>query len=174
MNNTNLLNTNFFRGCPRDHEDGDIAALEEQTVMRPGVHSSNNTNSQDRAPRDGLGTLLLCETITEPENQPEHNSEIGNQLENNSNIPQENNTGLQNLTKQIDKLNSKTQKIWKGIGKKQGIRTAALNMNGRRDEKKKDKWPMLTSLAKSQGIAILGLQETHLNVEETEKLNDRF
>ena len=44
-------------------------------------------------------------------------------------------------------------------------------MNGRRDEKKK---PMLTSLAKSQGIAILGLQETHLNEEETEKLNDRF
>ena len=139
MNNTDLLYTDFYRGCPR------FAALEEQTVMRPRVHSINNTNSQDRAPRNGLGALDLCETI----------SESGNQLENNSNTPQENNTRLQNLTKQIDKLNSKRQKKWKGIGKKQGIRIATLNMNGRRDEKKKDKWPMLTSLAKSQGIAIL-------------------
>ena len=58
--------------------------------------------------------------------------------------------------------------------KKQGIRIASLNINGRRDEKKRDKWPKLINLIRSKGIAILGLQESHLNDTETEKISEKF
>ena len=68
----------------------------------------------------------------------------------------------------------KKKKIWSGIGRKQGLRIATLNINGRRDEKKWDKWPNLVNLVRSNGIAILGLQESHLDIEETKMLNDKF
>ena len=51
---------------------------------------------------------------------------------------------------------------------------ATLNINGRKDDNKKDKWPKLVSLIRSKGVAIAGLQESHLNEEETINLNDRF
>ena len=51
---------------------------------------------------------------------------------------------------------------------------ATLNINGRKDDNKKDKWPKLVSLIRSKGVAIAGLQESHLNEEETTNLNDRF
>jgi hypothetical protein len=45
-------------------------------------------------------------------------------------------------------------------------------MKGRRDARKKDKWKALTTLIRKQRVAILGIQEAHLNMEETDRVNN--
>ena len=59
-------------------------------------------------------------------------------------------------------------KKWSGINKKYGITIAMLNIKGRNEDNRKSKWPMIATMMRKHRILILALQETHLDDEETE------
>ena len=179
MTSTQNNNYNFFRGCPCDHVDGDVAALEEQTASRLKARSRKETGaalipvqSSASPPKSGLGGLSSSQTTNNPELYSRSRSEAGNSaiMTNEQNAIEKE----QELIGILNEMTSEKNKIWNGIGKKRGIRIATLNVNGRRDDKRRDKWPKLISQMRSQGVAILGVQESHLNVEETDALNERF
>ena len=173
MTSTNNLINHFYSGRPCVPVDGDVAAQEEQSVSCLETHSINlNANSSVGLSENGPENLSPSETTSDPESRLGRNFLTGR-----SSAPADvigNENRINELRVMLEKIVTKKEQIWSGIGKKQGIRIASLNVNGRRDEKKKDKWPKLISLTRSKGIAILGLQESHLNEEETEKLNDKF
>ena len=158
----NLNKPDFSTGRPCVHVDGDITVQAEQTVLCPEVSSSNIMKSPGGTPNLGLGIPEL------------HETQRTDQILVNSSRLVETNGRLREIAEQATTMTSLKQtkdKIWKGIGKEKGIRIATLNMNGRRDNKKKDKWKDTVTLMRQQRIAILGVQETHLNETETEIVN---
>ena len=173
MNSTPNTIPNFSRGCPCVPVDGDIAAQEEQTVSRLELHSINFVNSPVLASKSGLDALPPNETISDQESHLENNPLAGSSSAL-ADATMHNENGSNRVVKLIEDMERRKKKVWNGIGKKQGIKIATLNMNGRRDERKRDKWPKMTNLMRSQGIAILGLQESHLNVDEAEHLNEAY
>lgn len=173
MNNTTNILNEFFRGRPSVPVDGDIAALEEQTVSCLEAHSINCMNSPDGTPKNGLGVLTPNETTRDIDSQLGEDPPTGRSSVL-TDVTVENTNSIIRVERIMEEMAIKKKKIWSGIGRKQGLRIATLNVNGRRDEKKRDKWPNLVNLVRSNGIAILGLQESHLDIEETEMLNDRF
>ena len=68
-------------------------------------------------------------------------------------------------------LNKQRKDTQMKVGKKQGIKVASLNINGRMTDKKESKIKMLAALMRQERIAILAVQETHLNETLTEKVN---
>jgi exonuclease III len=70
----------------------------------------------------------------------------------------------------LERLQKKTNEIWNGINKKQGYKFATLNIRGKNDMNKKSKWPTIATMMRKKRIMIMGVQETHLNEEETEKI----
>jgi endonuclease/exonuclease/phosphatase family metal-dependent hydrolase len=141
----------------------------EQTAVWPEACSSNYTlgdlNSSAEAPKSGLGASPLHQT-TRDTPDPSNAEKMSRELEENRRN--------QRVIKEIELIKEKRNKVWNGIRRKQRLRLATLNINGRKDERKRDKWPRLVTTIRSQGIAITGIQEAHLNEEETGKLNERF
>ena len=74
------------------------------------------------------------------------------------------------LSRHLQDIQARKREIWNGINKKHGIRLASLNVKGRNDRNKKSKWPTVTTLLRKQRILVLGLQETHLDEEEADKV----
>ena len=74
---------------------------------------------------------------------------------------------------QLKNLISKKEKIWKNVNKKQGYKIATLNIKGRNKENKQSNWPMIATMMRKKKIMIMGVQETHLNEAETEKIRKR-
>ena len=155
--------------------DGDVAAQEEQSVSCLKAHSINSANSSVGSSKSGLDDLPPSETTSDNESQLGYKSPAGiNSSRTESEAGSNCSNGTNDLAQRITDIEAKKKQAWSGVGRKQGIRIGSLNINGRRDEKRRDKWPKLISLIRSKGVAILGIQESHLNDEETEKLNDRF
>ena len=132
--------------------DGDIAVQKEQTVLCLGL-SSINANSLTGIPqkspvgalKNGLGALPPLKTTSNLESQPGYNPQPGRS----SALSDVKNRSKTNKVKEtLDKIVIKRKQIWSGIGKK--IRIALLNINGRQDEKKRDKWPKLMNLVRSK------------------------
>jgi len=173
MNSTNQPPHDFYRGRPQVRVDDDNAALEEQTVSCLEAHSINYVKTPDGSLKSGLSDLPPNETTSDDESHLEGPPLTGSSSASADAIAKRTER-TDKIAKIIKEMEIKKTEVWSGIGKKQGIRIASLNINGRRDDKKRDKWPKLTSLMRSKGIAILGLQESHINAEEAEKLNERF
>ena len=181
MNITNETTDEFFRGRPCVHVDGDTAAQKERTASCLGACSINVSGvalspvkSPDSVPKNGLGTLPPNETISyNMRENPETNKNPDKANEHHENKEESTRTRAR-MNYKLNEIADKRHKIWKGIGKRQGIKIGSLNINGKRDEMKKDKWPKLAKLIRSQGIAILGIQESHLENDEVETLQERF
>ncbi len=69
----------------------------------------------------------------------------------------------------VERLLEDKIKLTKKVSKKQGIKIASLNMNGRRYTNKKSKLKDISKLMRQERIAILAVQETHLTEDLLEK-----
>ena len=156
---TNKTETSRGRLC--DHVDGDIAAQEERTVSCPEACSINSMKSPGGSSNEGLDDLIPHKTLTNPGSDVAVDSPAQGDTRETSDI-----------RRKIQDLDKRKKEIWSGIGKKQGIKIATLNMKGRNDHRKRSKWPMVATRMRKERILVLGLQETHLNEEEAEKLNN--
>jgi hypothetical protein len=105
--------------------NGDIAAQEEQTVVCPEANSINLAKSLGKVLNADPSTLSLSEVLHEMNPQSMGNSSGSTEERNNK---QEKKAEINEI---IQKMIQKRQQIWEGIGKKQGIRIATLNINGR-------------------------------------------
>ena len=168
MNQNTTLNQLFSRGrLPYVHEDGDNAAREEQTALRPEASSSKDyVNDSPGGEVMGRETPTLCKENSETQKKSIHIMDesperLGTDEERQA-------LSRHDMTlRRLKSLQMKKNEIWSGISKKQGIRIATLNVKGR-NLNKKSKWPMIATLMRKQRILILGLQETHLDEEEAE------
>jgi exonuclease III len=61
-------------------------------------------------------------------------------------------------------------RVWKKMGRAQGIKLGTLNIHGKSYSDKKSKFKDIVTLMRKNKIAILGLQETHLVDDELERL----
>lgn len=174
---THHLNTDFSSGRPCDLVDGDNAVQEEQTVSCPVEAYSikgKQTGPSGTVPQKSPGGVLI-----QGLNTPIRNSETlehGQQAESSANA--DNNTvrrdqSASEYETELGRLYKKKKKVWEGINKKQGIKIATLNINGRKDKNKKLKWPSIVTLMRKQKILLLGVQESHLDEEEAETVKQR-
>ena len=152
----------FSNGRPCVPVDDNNAVQEEQTVLCPEAYSIKYKKSPGGTSKEGLDALIIHET-------PKDGLEMAESSTNVENLGGRN-EAISKQEKAIRRLQTKTETIWKGIGKKQGIRISTFNMKGRNDKNKKSKWPNLATIIRKQRILIMGVQETHLNEEETEKI----
>ena len=137
-----------------EHEDGDNAVMAKQTVLCPGANSiKGDVNDSPGRVGKGRETLIYGENH---KTQP--------------NAKRQSHSPEDLLLRRFKSIQARKRTIWSGINKKQGIRVATLNLKGRNDKYKKSKWPTVVTLMRKQRILILGLQETHLNEEEAEKI----
>ena len=173
MNNT-TNNLSIFTGrLYSDPMDGDIAAQKEQTMLCLAEAASIKVYPQicDDAlkplggtPPQGWGMPMQCE--------PQGNLMV-------TDVPvvrdktqrQSKHTSISEA--QLKNLLSKKEKIWKNVNKKQGYKIATLNIKGRNKENKQSNWPMIATMMRKKKIMIMGVQETHLNEAETEKIRKR-
>ena len=185
MEDTTQTGSDFSRGRPCVHVDGDIAAQEEQTVSWQEADSINYAKSHAGGLKSGLSSLSPQETISDPRSPREQIPLTGNYSQERTEAMNVNDEGeveecsrsmrkKKRVIETLKNLEKKKKEIWSGIGRKQGIKIATLNINGRKDEKKKDKWSRMTSLIRLQRIAVLGIQESHLNEEEAGKLEEKY
>jgi len=152
----------FSNGHPCILVDNNNAVQEEQTVLCPEAYSIKYKKSPGGTSIEGLDALIIHETLTGGQRMVESSTTVE--------IIGRQNKAISKQEVAIHHLQTKTETIWKGIGKKQGIRIATLNMKGRNDKNKKSKWPNLVTIMRKQRILVMGIQETHLNKEETEKI----
>jgi endonuclease/exonuclease/phosphatase family metal-dependent hydrolase len=82
--------------------------------------------------------------------------------------------GCRSVLENIRELEIKREHIWKGLGRKQGIKIATLNVKGRKYSGKRDKWRDLTTMIRKNNISVLAIQESHLNKEEADKLQELY
>ena len=180
MINTPNLNPNFFTGRLTDHEDGDIALLEEETSPCPDEATSIKAKQQvpqEPEAQSSPGGVLIqslgtpkssCATL-EHGREAESSATGGNTSNVDTNIGRRHQSPSE-YEEELRRLEIKKKKIWNGINRKQGVKLVTLNMRGRRDVNKKSKWPTITTLMRKQKILLLALQETHLDDEETETI----
>ena len=152
MNSTTVRT--MIPGPPCDPEEGTSAARVERTVMRPEAYSIN----QDDSSGDGLTEGLDPSTRNEP---------FINDI-----IQSEEPTSA--ATDKMRLLNNKREEIISVLGRKQGINIASMNIRGRKNEQRKEKWAEITTIMRKNKIAVLAVQETHLNETEAEKLGDKY
>ena len=174
MINTPELNTSFSTGHLTVHEDGDSAVQAEQTTSCPEEAMSIKVDQQvlkkpetENSPGGvfikGLDTpidKIKCVTL-------KHGRMAGSSTLGDQNKARRHQSSSK-YEEELRRLNERKKEIWQGINKKQGIKIATLNMKGRNGKNKKSKWPTLVTLMRKQRITILGLQETHLDEDETE------
>ena len=142
---------NFSTGRLTEHEDGDNAAMATQTVLCPRACS---INGYVKNPSGGVGSgreTPILNTQTTARERQLHGRE-------------------DQLSRRLQVIQARKKEIWTGINKKHGVRLASLNVKGRNDRNKKSKWPTVTTLLRKQRILVLGLQETHLDDEEANKI----
>jgi len=154
----NLLKSSKGRLC--DHVDGDNAVKEGQTVSCPKADSRNCTKPSGKSVSLSLADL----TINEAQKQGPNEADSSEQGE-----TTRGHTPVDDVVNEMECLNQKRKEVWNGIGKKQGIRIATLNVKGRTSETK-SKWPMITTLIRKLRIAVMAIQESHLNNDEVEKI----
>ena len=161
--NTNITLPTISKGRPCVHVDGDNAVKEGQTVLCLEADSRNYTKALGKPASLSLADLTRNETQEYGPNEAEGANQGGEQRR--CNLV---NQGINNT----EHLNKRKKDIWNGIGKKHGIRIATLNVKGRNKGTQK-KWPSLSTLIRKLRIAIMGIQEIHLNDEEVEKLREK-
>jgi endonuclease/exonuclease/phosphatase family metal-dependent hydrolase len=161
ISTTNILQK-FSKGCPCVPVDGDAAVQEEQTVLCPEAYSIKLPKSPGGMPT-GPRIPTDYKAPTKLGRKAGSSSDVGNKEEG------RHQTGS-TLESELRRLQNKKDEIWSGINKKRGIRIATLNIKGRNNKYRGSKWPTVVTLMRKQRIAIMGLQETHLNNEEAEKL----
>ena len=119
--------------------DGDVAAQKEQSVSCLKVHSINSANSSVGSSKSGLDDLPPSETTSNNESQLGYKSPAGiNYSRTESEAGSNCSNGSNDLAQRITDIEAKKKQAWSGVGRKQGIRIGSLNINGRRDEKRKD------------------------------------
>ena len=122
-----------------------------QTVLCPGACSINGyVNNPSGGVGPGHETPILNTQTTARERQLHGCNDL--------------------LWRHLQDIQARKREIWNEINKKHGIRLASLNVKGRNDRNKKSKWPTVTTLLRKQRILVLGLQETHLDEEEADKV----
>ena len=159
---TQNIQQSFSRGCPCVHVDGDIAVQEEQTVLCPEAGSINFVKSLGEPSKVSLDDSILSETHKNGQRMAQSASSGKDQSQ----------SYLQRWKKERMELLEKRKEVWQGIGRKQGVKIATLNLRGRNSKFKKSKWPMLSTIMRKERIAIMALQETHLDAIETSKLEN--
>jgi exonuclease III len=161
MNHNINLNV-FSRGRLCVPVDGDAAVQEEQTALRPEAGSINRyVNDSPGGGVVGRETPILFNQSSETQNI---NPTIVGEDQERQTLSRHDLTLIR-----LKRLQEKKKEIWSGINKKHGIRIASLNAKGR-NKKGKSKWPSIVTMMRKQRILVLGLQETHLDEEEAEKI----
>ena len=170
MNNTTNKLSIFTGRLYSDPMDGDIAAQKEQTTLCPAEAASIKVYPQlcDDTPKppggtppQGWGVPMQCE--------PQGNQMVANvPVERDETQRQSKHAPVTEA--QLKNLISNKEEIWKNVNKKQGYKIATLNIRGRNKENKQSKWPMIATMMRKKKIMIMGVQETHLNEMETEKI----
>jgi endonuclease/exonuclease/phosphatase family metal-dependent hydrolase len=154
MNYNRNITKNNSTGRLCDPVDGDEAVMAKQTVLCPGACSIKDYEN-DSPGRVGTGRETLISGNSHKTQQTSERQSLGQ---------------VDLMLKRSRSIESRKKEIWSGINKKQGIRIATLNLKGRNDKDKKSKWPTLETMMRKQRILVLGIQETHLNDEEAEKV----
>jgi hypothetical protein len=168
MNSYNNTKSDFSRGRLCVPVDGDIAEQEDQTVLCPEASSSKDyVNDSPGGGVVGRETPNLLNEHHETQTKLSHmaGSSVNTETETMRQTLGHNDTMLI----RIKEIQTKKKEVWAGINKKLGVRIATLNMKGR-NQNKKSKWPSLVTLLRKQRILVLGVQESHLDAEETEKI----
>ena len=145
------------------HVDGDNAVQEEQTVLCPEADSRNYMNSPGESSNPGLDGSILCETCGT--NTQEANAHSCGEIERRHNLASAS-------ASNTERLKRRTEKVWEGIGRKQGIKVATLNVKGRGNASSK-KWVVITTMIRKMRILVMAIQESHLNEATLEEIRTK-
>ena len=177
------INRDLLHWPSLEREDGDIAVQKEQTSSC--LEEAASLKAKKQVPKEleaqkSLGGVFIQGLNTQNSLLPHETLEISQKAESSAN---ENKTSTAEKEKgrrdqptptyeeELERQQKRKKQIWENVNKKQGIKIATLNMRGRKDNKKKSKWPTLATLMRKQRMLILGLQETHLDEEEAETIS---
>ena len=160
------------------NEGGGQAAQVEPTVQCPEANSRKSVNSpgdggfRSRAPSINSERSASAKILSE--------DDLSSQSDQEEQMPREGQNDTVNIVSQEadarvgnDREKSRLRNI-KKMGQVRGLKIATLNMRGRQNSKKEDKWPLVWSIMRKNRIAILAVQETHLTEEILETTRERF
>lgn len=159
------LRTDFSKESQNDSDNGNLWEMNTNPLItqEQGTPTPNNSHKPKQTPIPPLSNHNDWPKPSPPPPTPPPSSEGTNSSRSNSPTPP---------YESPDEINNQQKKRIDKVGRKQGIKIASLNIHGKTyTTNGSSKYKDIFTLVRRNKIAVLALQETRLNEEETNRIN---